>query len=137
VLQAVARDVDENATDVLGELFAGPNATEMEHQFRTALPAGVQLLSADRHGTVLEVDVTKELGQLSGQVLVAAVAQIVFTASEVDGVQSVSILIDGVDQQWPAGNGELQSAPLTVYDYPGLVQSSQPAYPAIPSAPQQ
>ena len=63
----------------------------------------------------------------------AAVAQIVFTASEVDGVESVNILINGADQQWPSGNGELQSAPLTVYDYPGLVQSSQPAYPAIPT----
>ena len=27
----------------------------------------------------------------------------------------------------------LQSEPLTVYDYPGLVVSAQPAYPAIPT----
>ncbi|MGB8860495.1 MAG: GerMN domain-containing protein [Ilumatobacteraceae bacterium] len=133
VLQAVARDVDETATALLTELFAGPNAAEVDNQYRTALPAGVQLLSTGRRGSVLRVDVSKELGQLSGQVLVAAVAQIVFTASELDGVQSVKILIEGADQQWPAGNGELQNAPLTVYDFPGLVQSSQPAYPAIPS----
>ena len=117
----------------LTALFAGPNVVELDSQFRTALPAGVQLLSTTRRGGVLRVDVSKELGQLSGEVLVAAVAQIVFTASEVDGVESVNILINGADQQWPSGNGELQSAPLTVYDYPGLVQSSQPAYPAIPT----
>jgi spore germination protein GerM len=133
VLQAVARDVDETATELLTALFAGPNADEMESQFRTALPAGIQLLSASRRGAVLRVDISKDLLQLSGQVLMAAVAQIVFTASELDGVQSVKILIEGADQQWPAGNGELQSDPLTVYDFPGLVQSSQPAYPAIPS----
>ncbi|NMD22699.1 MAG: GerMN domain-containing protein, partial [Actinobacteria bacterium] len=132
-LQAVARDVDETAIDLLTALFAGPNVVELDSQFRTALPAGVQLLSTTRRGGVLRVDVSKELGQLSGEVLVAAVAQIVFTASEVDGVESVNILINGADQQWPSGNGELQSAPLTVYDYPGLVQSSQPAYPAIPT----
>ncbi len=135
VLQAVARDVDETATEVLTALFAGPNVDELDSQYRTALPAGVALLSAGRRGAVLRVDVSPELGQLSGDVLVAAVAQIVFTASELDGVQSVSILIDGVAQRWPAGNGELQSEPLTVYDFPALVQSSQPAYPAIPSAP--
>ena len=121
------------AIDLLTALFAGPNVVELDSQFRTALPAGVQLLSTTRRGGVLRVDVSKEMGQLSGEVLVAAVAQIVFTASEVDGVESVNILINGADQQWPSGNGELQSAPLTVYDYPGLVQSSQPAYPAIPT----
>ncbi len=132
-LQSVARDVAENAPEVLGELFAGPNAQETVSQYRTALPAGLQLISATRRGGVLRVDVSEELGELSGQALVAAVAQIVFTASEIDGVQSVKILIAGVDQQLPAGNGELQSLPLTIYDYPGLVVSSQPAYPAIPS----
>lgn len=133
LLQAVARDVSENAPEVIGELLAGPNAEELVGQFRTALPTGLQLLSATRRGGVLRVDVSQELGELSGEALVAAVAQIVFTASELDGVQSVKILIDGADQQWPAGNGELQSAPLTAYDYPGLVLSSQPAYPAIPT----
>ncbi len=132
-LQAVARDVTDNAAEVIGELLAGPNDEELIGQFRTALPDGLQLLSAARRAGVLRVDVSKELGELAGEALVAAVAQIVFTASELDGVQSVKILIDGADQQWPAGNGELQSRPLTVYDYPGLVLSSQPSYPAVPS----
>lgn len=132
-LVAVARDVTENADGLLTALFAGPNSTELTEQLRTALPSGLQLLSTTRRGELLRVNVSTELLQLSGQVLVAAVAQIVFTASELDGVQTVQILIEGADQQWPAGNGELQSRPLTVYDYPGLVQSSQPAYPAIPS----
>ena len=136
VLQAVARDVTENASEVIGELLAGPNAKELVGQFRTALPGGLQLLSATRRGGELRIDVSSELGELSGEALVAAVAQLVFTASELDGVQSVKILIDGADQQWPAGNGELQSLPLTIYDYPGLVLSSQPAYPAIPTPPQ-
>ncbi len=132
-LQAVARDVTENASEVIGELFAGPNAEEIVGQLRTALPTGLQLLSSTRRGGVLRVDVSKELGELSGEALVAAVAQIVFTASGLVGVQSVKILIDGTEQQLPAGNGELQSMPLTIYDYPGLVLSSQPAYPAIPT----
>jgi hypothetical protein len=43
------------------------------------------------------------------------------------------ITIDGVRQQWPAGSGELHSEPLTRYDFPGLVLSSQPAFPSVPS----
>ena len=76
---------------------------------------------------------TEELLQLSGGDLVDALAQIVFTSSELDGVQQVKVLVNGAEQQWPAGNGTLQIAPLTVYDFPGRVSSAQPAYPAVPT----
>ena len=132
-LQAVARDVDETPTALLEALFAGPNASEVDTQLRTALPAGTELLSARIQSGILRIDVSQGLLQLSGQVLVAAVAQIVFTAAEIDGVRSVAISVEGDPQRWPAGNGELQSTPLTVYDYPGLVPSAQPDYSAIPS----
>jgi len=132
-LQAVARDVDESPTAVLNALFAGPNSGELDQQYRTSLPAGLALLSAEVRGGVLVIDVTKDLQQLSGQVLIAAIAQIVFTCAELSGSRPVKILVEGADQQWPRGNGEVQSEPLTVYDYPGLVQSAQPAYPAIPT----
>ncbi|MDO9174021.1 MAG: GerMN domain-containing protein [Actinomycetota bacterium] len=132
-LVAVARDVEETPTDLITALFAGPNTDEVARQLRTALPAGTELFDARLQGGVLRVDVSTGLLDLSGQVLMAAVAQIVFTASELTGVRSVSLLVDGESRQWPAGNGELQSAPLTVYDFPGLVQSSQPDYPAIPT----
>ena len=132
-LEAVARDVNETPTALLGALFAGPNAAESTRQVGTALPTGTVLLGTRMQGSVLRVDVSEDLLQLSGEVLVAAVAQIVFTAAELEGVRSVKLLVKGTDQQWPAGNGELETTPLTIYDYPGLVPSAQPAYPAIPS----
>lgn len=132
-LVAVARDVEQAPDELLAALFDGPNSDEVSRQLRTALPPEIELRSSRLQGGVLRLDVSEELLQLSGQVLVAAVAQMVFTASELRGVRSVSISVDGAEQQWPSGNGDLQSAPLTVYDYPGFVQSSQPAFPAIPS----
>lgn len=133
LLESVARDVDETPTALLQALLAGPNQTEQANQFRTALPAGTQLLDARRQGFVLRVDLSDAVLELSGQVLITAIAQIVFTASEIEGVRGVTIMVDGADQQWPVGSGELTSTPLTVYDYPGLVPSSQPDYPAFPS----
>ena len=129
----VARDVDETPNAVLVALLAGPNTVELSAQLRTSIPAGTEVLSSTLRGGVLRVDVSSDLLQLSGEVLVGAIAQIVFTAAEVDGVRSVKILVDGEDQQWPVGNGELQAAPLTVYDYPGLLASAQPDYPAVPT----
>jgi spore germination protein GerM len=125
--------VDETPDALLRALLAGPNAAESGQQYRTALPDTLQLLSATRKGALLVVDVTPEIQQLSGDALVLAVAQIVYTGTALSGVTAVRLLVNGAEQQWPAGNGEVQSDALTVYDFPGLVQSAQPAYPAIPS----
>lgn len=133
VLQAVARDVQGTPSDLLEALLSGPNAAEIGRQFRSAVPAGTTLLSDKLQGGVLVVDLSAEFLQSTGSDVVDALAQIVFTASEADTVRSVRVLVDGQAQQWPTGNGELQAAPLTVYDYPGRVASAQPAYPAIPT----
>ncbi len=100
---------------------------------RSAIPPDTRLLGASLDGDELVVNVSSELQQLTGEALIDGVAQIVLTASEITGVSSVEIAIDGVPQQWPAGSGELQSEPLTRYDFPGLVLSSQPAFPSVPS----
>ncbi|HTH05461.1 MAG TPA: GerMN domain-containing protein, partial [Ilumatobacteraceae bacterium] len=104
VLDSVARDVDETPEDLLGALLEGPNETEFEAEFRTAIPEGTVLRSAVLRGGTLRVDVSDELLQLSGETLIDAIAQLVFTSSEIDGVRSVKIVVEGADQQWPAGN---------------------------------
>lgn len=133
LLQAVARDVQGTPGDLLEALLSGPNAAELGRQYRSAVPPGTTLLSNKLQGGVLVVDLSAEFLQSSGADVVDALAQIVFTASEADSVRSVRVLVDGQAQQWPTGNGELQAAALTVYDYPGRVASAQPAYPAIPT----
>jgi hypothetical protein len=132
-LQPVARNVPEQPESVLRSLFSGANTDEISKQYRSAIPPGTHLLGARPQGRTLRVDVSKELLQVSGDDLVDALAQIVFTASDLDQVQSVQLLVEGVAQQWPAGNGELQTDPLTVFDFPGRVATSQPAYPAFPT----
>lgn len=134
-LGAVARDVEESPLSLLTALFAGPNSRELSAQFRSAIPVDTALRSAALRAGTLVVDVSADLLEVSGDTLISAVAQIVFTASELSGVRAVKIVVDGADQQWPTGNGELQSSPLTVYDFPGRLASAQPDFPAIPSPP--
>ena len=132
-LRSVQRDVTPTADLVLESLFAGPNADERDAQLDTAIPADVELLDARPVGQVLTVDLNDVFDDLTPDGLRLAVAQIVSTATEIDGVQSVQLRIDGEPRVWPLGNGELTDLPLTQYDYPGLVESSQPEFPAIPS----
>ena len=135
LLQPVARAAT-TPTELLQALLSGANANELEQQYRSAVPVGTVLRSATVANATLRVDLSDEILQLSGSDLVDALAQIVFTGTELPGVRQVRVLVNGAEQQWPAGDGTLQSDPLDVYDYPGRVASAQPPYPAIPSPPQ-
>lgn len=134
-LRSVLRRVDATPTAALEELFKGANDQEDEAGLGTELPDGLTLLDAEPVAGTLQVDVSQEILDLPAPALLLAVAEIVFTASELDGVREVRLKVNGQNREWPDGSGELQSRALTVYDYPGVAESSQPAYPAIPSEP--
>jgi len=133
-LRSVSRDVPAAAGAILSSLFAGPNEQERDEQLETAIPSDLELLSARTIGQILTLDVVDAFGELTPDGLRFAVAQIVSTATGIDGVQAVQLRIDGEPRVWPLGNGQLTDRPLTVYDYPGLIESTQPAFPAVPSA---
>jgi hypothetical protein len=132
-LRAVQRDVPGSASALLSSLIAGPNTDEQAERLSTAIPPDLELLDVRPVGRVLTVDVNDALGDLTAEALRLAVAQIVTTGSELDNVDSVRLRVDGEDQAWPLGDGGLESRSLTVYDYPGLVESSQPALPSVPT----
>lgn len=132
-LRSVLRDVPNNAEAILQSLIAGPNSAEREAGLTTLLPEGLELLGARLRARTLTVDVNDVFRELTPDTLRLAVAQIVATADEIDGVENVRLQIDGESQGWPLGDGQNTDRLLTLYDYPGVVESSQPAYPAIPT----
>ena len=113
-------------------LLLGPNDDEIAAQYSSFIPPDTQLLSARSKGQILIVDVTGEIAELTGQSLSQAIAQIVYTATEIDGIEAVQLKVDGVEVAWPKPNGEITADPLRIYDYPNFVQTAQPAYPAVP-----
>ncbi|MET0459633.1 MAG: GerMN domain-containing protein [Ilumatobacteraceae bacterium] len=131
-LRSVRRDAGPTPTAVLEELFKGPNQQELEAGLRTAIPEDLVLLSARPIAGNLAVDVSSEILELPGSALRLAVAEIVFTASQLPGIRGVRLRVEGETRGWPDGGGELRETALTVYDYPGLAESSQPPYPAVP-----
>jgi spore germination protein GerM len=133
LLRSTPRDVESGATPLIRSLLAGPNDEELASRLVTNIPQETELLSTRSSGDVLFVDISPEITELSGELLVLAVAQIVFTATEIAGVRAVRLRVNGLDQRWPKGDGETRDGALTVYDFPGLVQSAQPPYPAVPS----
>jgi spore germination protein GerM len=134
LLRSVMRGVDSDLTPVLRSLFAGPNTSESRDDLTSAIPTDLELTDEVRQtGRTWIVDVNDGLDQLDAVDLRTALAQIVTTATAIDDVDEVEIRVNGEERQWPRGDGALTDQPLTPYDFPGLVESTQPPYPSLSS----
>jgi hypothetical protein len=85
-LRSVQRDVLTLPGSILESLFAGPNADERNDLLDTAIPADVELNDARQVGQVLTVDLNDVFDELTPDGLRLAVAQIVSTATDIEGV---------------------------------------------------
>lgn len=132
LLRSVPRDA-VSRQDLIEILFAGPNEDELDQQYTTFLPANLQLIDTFKQGTILFLDVSEELTELTGQPLSRALAQIVYTAAELEGVERVQITVNGSPVSWPRPVGGNTASTLSIYDYPNFAQSAQPAYPGLPA----
>lgn len=132
LLRSVPREASTRA-ELIEILFAGPNDDELSKQYSSFIPPATELINARPQGQVLTIDLRGGITELSGANLAQAVAQIVYTASELDGIEAVQLRVDGAELAWPKLNGETTSEPLRIYDYPNLVITAQPDFPAVPA----
>ena len=133
LLRSVPRDT-ASRQDLIEILLAGPNEDELEQQYTTFLPADLELHDTFKQGTILFLDVSGELTELTGQPLSRALAQLVYTATELEGVERVQITVNGSPVSWPRPVGRNTTGTLSIYDYPNFAQSAQPAFPGLPAA---
>lgn len=129
------RTVLRNSKDLVQRLMLGPNQQELDAGLSTELPPALVVNEISYDGGVVIVDVSDDINELTGASLRLAVAQIVFTASEIPGTESVDIRVNDEAQSWPNGADVQVSGPLTVYDYVGFAESSQPPFPVTPQNP--
>ena len=132
LLRSVPRDAISRR-DLIEILLAGPNDDELAQQYTTFLPPNLELNRTFKQGPLLFIDVSPELTELTGQPLSQALAQLIYTATELDDVERVQIIVDGDPVSWPRPIGGNTAAPLSVYDYPSFVQSAQPPFPPLPA----
>jgi spore germination protein GerM len=121
-LVSVPRDVPAPATlrSVLTALLDGPTNDEAKSGLRTAIPGKTSLISAAQDGSQGRVNVSDRLLDFEGQEQVAAVAQIVFSATVVPGIDGVVLSLSGRRVEPFAGDGTQISRPLQRIDFPFL-----------------
>jgi hypothetical protein len=102
-------------------LVEGPRADEVAFGVRSAIPAGTEVLGASVSGGVASIDLTSEFTSVVGPEQILAVAQVVFTATGIRGVDDVAIAIDGVPVNVARGDGTLSEGTVDRSDYRALV----------------
>ncbi len=113
--------------DLLAALVAGPTEDELSLPLSSALPAELEVLSTRSVGSVLYVDLSSAIAELSGSGLTLAVAQIVFTATDIEGVDAVQLTVDGQRFPWPRPDGATTTGPAADLRLPGLRRESAPS----------
>lgn len=99
---------------VVKALVNGPSETERSLGLASAVNPATTVVSATMEATeIVTIDLSGdfEVGTTTQQIIVA-LAQIVFTATELEGVTGVRFSIDGERRQVPTGDGTLTSAPV-------------------------
>ena len=131
-LRSVNRDAGTRLA-LLEAVIAGPTENESAALLSSALPPDTSVNAVRQVGTVLYIDLSAEIADLSGDGLLLAVAQLVHTADRIDGIETVQLTVADERFPWPRSDGSATTGLLRTYDFPGLAVSSQPAYPPLPN----
>jgi spore germination protein GerM len=70
---------------------------------------------------VLRIDLNRVFAAVGGEEEILAVAQIVLTATSIEGVDLVAFQLDGVPTDVPVASGALSVDPVGAADYSALV----------------
>ncbi|MCZ7525191.1 MAG: GerMN domain-containing protein [Acidimicrobiia bacterium] len=120
-LVAMPREVTRpvTAAKVLEELFAGPTTEETDQGVRTAISPTTTLVSVTVTDTTATVDLSGGFDSGTTEQL-TSVAQIVFTATGVAGVDRVALQLDGRAIEVPTADGVVKAGPLVRGDFTAL-----------------
>ncbi len=109
----------------LESLVAGPTASEKAAGLVTMVPAGTKLRGVRLSGTVATVDFNAAFASGGGSLsMTDRLAQVVYTATQFPGVDSVSLQLDGKDIKVLGGEG-------IIVDHPRTRRSCEGETPAI------
>jgi spore germination protein GerM len=114
-LSTVSRNVQGETPlkNALEELIRGPSKTEEKKGYLTAVPGKLKVRKVSVNGNTATVDFSPAIEEGgAGNILLHRVDQIVYTATQFDGIDSVVILVDGKRKSSLGGDGLSISGPL-------------------------
>ncbi|MET0912539.1 MAG: GerMN domain-containing protein, partial [Acidimicrobiales bacterium] len=113
---------DRSAATVIMTLLA-TDSSSLPPRYSTNIPPDTTLLDSFVDDQVLTLDLSEQFTTVVGQRFIAAVAQIVYTATDLDGIEAVSFRVEGEDFPVNDENGAAVDEPVDRFDFVGLAPS--------------
>lgn len=107
--------------EVLQALLMGTTDGEDRAGLRTSIPSGTTLMDVRIDDAVATLDLSRDFVAVGGEEEILAVAQIVLTATGVEGVSSVRFEIERLPTGVPVSGGAIATEPVGADDYMSLV----------------
>lgn len=130
-LQASAANLSSRQPDTVLTALVATVPEELEEGLTTAIPPDTTVLSTELADGTLTVDLSEEFSTISGDSQILAVAQIVFTATDLPGVTRVAFFVEGEPRTVTDASGAEQDGPVTAADY-GEIRTFSTADPGTP-----
>jgi hypothetical protein len=113
------REATESPTvgERLDALFEGPTSAEVGVGLHTAIPPTARRLTARVRSGTAQVALHDTFASLRGTEQVEALAQIVYTVTEIDTIRRVRFLLEGQPVEVPRADGTVSDDPVTRADY--------------------
>lgn len=120
----VTRDLPSPAQlpDVLESLVSGETDPEDRAGLRSSIPIGTELREVTEEGGVARIDLSSDFAVVGGRQELLAVAQVVLTATGIEGVDAVVFELEGTPTDVPTPSGALADHPVTAEDYTTLLE---------------
>lgn len=122
-LTPVTRDLPSPPTPeiIFDSLLGEVTEPERRANLRTAIPPGTRMVGLEIDEDVLRIDLNRAFAAVGGEEEILAVAQIVLTATAIDGVDLVAFQLEGVPTDVPVASGALSVEPVGASDYQSLI----------------
>jgi len=125
LLEPLPREVDDRSAQTVIETLLATDTAGLPAGNSSNIPPDTVLLDifteSDGQNDVLTVDLSEQFTTIESERFIAAVAQIVFTASALEGVDAVSFRVDGEPIPVSDEEGATQEDPVTPLDYQSLL----------------
>lgn len=114
-LTSVQRRVDSSALlkNSLQELIKGPAASEEKQGMMTAVPAGLHIRNVTVKNRSAVIDVSDAIEKnAAGEILIYRIDQLVYTATQFDNIDTVTLLVNGRHKRSIGSDGLSVGGPL-------------------------
>ncbi|MGY2085732.1 GerMN domain-containing protein [Blastococcus sp. SYSU DS0539] len=123
-----------DAPSALGRLASGPTRVEVIGGLRTALAPQTLRVDEGVPGGITSVSVTREFTGITGGNQLLAVAQVVWTLTDLPDTTQVRFLLDGVPVEVPTDGG-LTEQPVDRDDFRSVAPTADPTPAQVPPGP--